>query len=238
MTVAYNMRASRPTLSEPNEEWECKKDPFGSPTRTILTRRLQIDPFNHFDESHCNFLVRLWNTDDFIESCGKTPITTPEKARDFIWKRMMPKESNCGAAQGNLGFFVVSLFPSRDAPGNTVPVPVGIVSLIQGQPPDPHYTAPDVGFAILPEYSRKGYATEAVTALLGWARTEHCIQVVFGFCDPQNWRSRRVLEKVGMEARGVAQLQVFGGKKSDVYAIKGSHWDLSVYGITEKITKH
>lgn len=110
---------------------------------------------------------------------------------------------------------------------------IGTVSLMKGAPPGPHYLAPDVGYAILPEQSGKGYATEGAVGLLGYAKTALGIDAVFGFCDVENKRSCRVLEKIGMEFRGVKSLKVFGGKASAVYALSDMSQDLGVYGLED-----
>ncbi|OGE56212.1 hypothetical protein PENARI_c003G09405 [Penicillium arizonense] len=191
------------------------------PNFTIKTARLQISPFNCTDTTHCNFLVKLWNTEDFITSCGKTSIDTPEKASSFIQRRVL-----ADYARNGYGMFLVS----RQSEDDTQ-IHIGVVSLMKGAPPGPHYLAPDVGYTILPQESGKGYATEAAKGLLEYARAELGVDAVFGFCAADDKRSCRVLEKIGLEARGVKALSVFGGKESAVYALAGMSGDLGVYGL-------
>jgi RimJ/RimL family protein N-acetyltransferase len=164
--------------------------------------------------------VELWNTDDFISSCGRTGLDTPEKASEFIQRRIIADYNRNG-----YGIFLLSQQTDMKL--------VGTVSLMKGAPPGPHYLAPDVGYAILPEQSGKGYATEAALALLGYAKTALGIDAAFGFCDVGNKRSCRVLEKVGMEFKGVKSLKVFGGKSSAVYTLPGMSQDLGVYGLED-----
>lgn len=102
---------------------------------------------------------------------------------------------------------------------------------MRGIPPGPHYLAPDIGFAILPEEGRKGYATEAAKALMEYANKTLGVDAVFGFCSPANQRSRGALEKLGMEFRGIKALKVFGDEESAVYALPGMSEDLSVYNV-------
>ena len=90
---------------------------------------------------------------------------------------------------------------------------VGTISLMKGAPPDPHYLALDVEYSILPEESGKGYATEAAAGVLEYAKKELGINAVFGLCDAETRRSCRVLEKIGMESRGVKPLRLSVGKK-------------------------
>ncbi|KAJ5131912.1 hypothetical protein N7448_006070 [Penicillium atrosanguineum] len=174
-----------------------EQSPF-PPGFTISTTRLQITPFDPTSQIHCRFLVQLWNTDDFINSSGRTGIDTPEKASSFIQNRVIPSY-----ARNRYGQFLVSLHDGRH---------IGMVSLMKGSPPDAHYTAPDVGYAILPEESGKGYATEVGKGVLEYAREDLGIEAAFGFCVAEDMRSRRVLEKIGLVFRGVGDLVVFGGR--------------------------
>ncbi|KAF7719345.1 Uncharacterized protein PECH_006371 [Penicillium ucsense] len=195
------------------------------PGLPITTRRLCIQPFDPENLTHCEFLAQLWNTDDFINSCGKTSIDSPEKAAAFIRRRML-----ADYAQNRHGQFLVSRLEEND-PAKLI----GCVSLMKGSPPGPHYLAPDIGFTILPEESGKGFASEAAKELIDWARRELDIHAVFGFCAPDNARSRRVLEKTGLEYRGSAALRVFGDQVSAIYALPGMNSDLGVYNLTEEV---
>lgn len=129
------------------------------------------------------------------------------------------------------GRYLVSRKPHRDAalPEST---PIGIVTLMKGEPPDA-YSAPDIGYAILPEENGKGYATEAAIGLLQYAQETLGVTGVFGFCNKDDSRSGRVLGKVGLEFRGVRELRVFGGARSAVYALPGMSRDLKKYGIDD-----
>ncbi|CAI7572813.1 unnamed protein product [Penicillium pancosmium] len=151
------------------------------PGFNISTSRLRIIPFHPANQTHAEFLVQLWNTEDFINFCGRTSISTPEKASNFIQQRVLQQYS-----VNKYGMFLVSLKEGE----NTTLSPIGTVSLMKGASPDPHFLAPDIGFAVLPEHSGKGYAAEAAKGLLEWARTDRGVEAAFGFCDPSNRRSR------------------------------------------------
>lgn len=56
----------------------------------------------------------------------------------------------------------------------------------------------EVGYGICPHAQNKGYATEAVNALLGWAFNSH-VNKVTAECLKDNLASIKVLEKVGMK---------------------------------------
>jgi RimJ/RimL family protein N-acetyltransferase len=175
---------------------------------------------------HSEFLVRLWNTDDFIKSCGNTGLDTPEKAAAFIKNRVQKDY-----LRNKHGQFLVSLKPHPDASLAESGL-IGVVSLMKGEPPNA-YSAPDIGYTILPEESGKGYATEASIGLLGYARRELGIKDVVGFCGHDDARSARVLQKIGLQFRGNRKLRIFGGAHSAVYAWPEMSQDLTVYGIDD-----
>ena len=193
---------------------------------SIPTDRLHISYFQADNPEHCNFLVRLWNTDDFIKSCGKTGLDTPEKAAAFIRNRVHKDYQ-----RNKHGQFLVSLKPYPDASLAESRL-IGVVSLMKGEPPNA-YSVPDVGYTILPEESGKGYATEAAVGLLGYARRELGIKELFGFCGRDDARSARVLQKIGLQIRGNRKLRVFDGQDSAVYALPEMSQDLTIYGVDD-----
>ena len=53
-----------------------------------------------------------------------------------------------------------------------------------------------LGYSIVPEHRKRGYATEAVLALCDWA-VKHGATSLEAFCAPENQASARVLERCG-----------------------------------------
>jgi RimJ/RimL family protein N-acetyltransferase len=168
------------------------------PKFKIPTDRLELSYFIPSNDSHCEFLVKLYNTPLFIESSGKTSIDSVDKARLRI------ESFEKSHKEHGFGQYLVSLKDGEM---------IGSVNLSQGS----HYSAPDIGFAILPEHNGKGYATEAAQGLIAYKK----ITAVFGFCDPKNERSGHVLEKIGLESRGCTHLEAFGGVYGAVYTWPG-----------------
>lgn len=184
----------------------------------IVTDRLVLSYLQPSSQSHCEFIVKLWNTDAFIASVGGKPttITTPETARELIVNRFQDEY-----ARNGYGTYLVSLKSGEY---------IGTVSLTRGKPPNA-YTAPDLGFAILPEHMRKGYATEASKGLLAYAANELNVHDVLGLHDPENKASRAVFGSLGFLDRGVHPLKVFGNVQGAVWIKPGMSEDLSVYGL-------
>lgn len=62
--------------------------------------------------------------------------------------------------------------------------------------------AVEVGYSIVPGRRRRGYATEAAKALVGWARQERQVKSIVAGCDPDNRASVRTLERAGFRQTG------------------------------------
>lgn len=75
--------------------------------------------------------------------------------------------------------------------------------------------AVEIGYGLLEEYRGKGYATEAVAALIGWAWKQEDIHKIKAETLVDNRESIRVLEKIGMkkvaESEEMVYWEVTGG---------------------------
>jgi RimJ/RimL family protein N-acetyltransferase len=60
----------------------------------------------------------------------------------------------------------------------------------------------EVGYSVVPGRRRLGFATEAVGALVAWARAQPRVTVVVAGCDPGNAASIRTLERLGFAREG------------------------------------
>jgi ribosomal-protein-alanine N-acetyltransferase len=74
-------------------------------------------------------------------------------------------------------------------------------------PPDGRGTV-EVGYSVLPDRRRRGYATEAARAIVAWALTQPGVQVVVAGCDYDNAPSIRILERLGFRRTGEANGQI------------------------------
>lgn len=55
----------------------------------------------------------------------------------------------------------------------------------------------DIGYSIVPCYQWKGYATEMGKAMVEWGVSQPKVKNVVATCDPDNFASIKVLEKIG-----------------------------------------
>jgi RimJ/RimL family protein N-acetyltransferase len=92
----------------------------------------------------------------------------------------------------------------------------------------------EFGLTLAPEFQGKGYATEALHALLNYLFTALKKHRVFGSVDPRNVSSIRLQERVGMrkEAHFVKSLWFRGEWVDDViYALLAEEWSVRSGGI-------
>ena len=85
----------------------------------------------------------------------------------------------------------------------------------------------EIGIALAREFQQRGYATEALRALLHYLFVSLGMHRVFGSVDPNNLSSLKLLERVGMrqEAHFVKSLWFKGEWVDDViFAILASEW--------------
>jgi [ribosomal protein S5]-alanine N-acetyltransferase len=54
----------------------------------------------------------------------------------------------------------------------------------------------DLGYSIVPSYQGKGYATEMGKAMVDWGLSQLNVKQVIATCNPDNFASIRVLEKI------------------------------------------
>ena len=200
----------------------------------IETLRLYITHFDPDSATHCDFLVALYNSPEFIASHDGRPTstTTREIASEQIRTKFREEHERNG-----YGKYLISLKPTpapTDLKTGFAEVLrgcelVGMVTLMKGAGPNA-FAVPDIGFVIHPSKMQQGYAKEAGNAILAMAETFLGVKEVVGMCDEDNEASKATLRSLGFENRGVLEVKAFGGRKGMVWAKPGMAEDLSVYG--------
>jgi len=66
----------------------------------------------------------------------------------------------------------------------------------------------EVGYSVIPDRRRRGYATEAASAIVEWAFSQPGVEVVVAGCDRDNEPSIRILERLGFQRTGEAKDQI------------------------------
>jgi RimJ/RimL family protein N-acetyltransferase len=143
----------------------------------LETKRLQLRPLTLHD---ADFVLDLLNEPSFIEHIGDKQVRTLEDARSYV--ELGPQASY--AAHG-FGLDCVELKSSGDS--------IGICGLLKRDFLDDV----DVGYAFLPEYWSRGYAIEAVEAVMVDARDRLGLTRVAALVNSNNASSIRLLDKLG-----------------------------------------
>lgn len=143
----------------------------------LETERLRIRPLTVDDDA---FVLRLLNEPSFVENIGDREVRTHDDARKYIENG--PKASH--EAHG-FGLDCVELKPSGE--------PIGICGLLKRDVLDDV----DVGYAFLPEFWSRGYAREAVAAVLADAKQGLGLTRIAAVVSSNNESSIRVLERLG-----------------------------------------
>lgn len=147
----------------------------------IQTERLQIERLSLRDAA---FILALTNTAGWLQYIGDRGVRDLSTAEAYITNGPLASYDQFGH-----GLYLVS----RKEDG----VPMGICGLLQRT----HFEHPDIGFAFLPEYTGHGYAQEAAAAILTFEQQSLSLSCVCAITLPENARSIRLLEKLGMEFR-------------------------------------
>ena len=142
-------------------------------TARLTLRRMSLDD--------ASFIVELLNDADFLRYIGDKGVRSLDDARGYITNGALASYERHG-----FGLYVVELKDSR--------TPIGICGFVKRD------TLPDcdVGYALLPQYRGRGYVVEAAAAAMEYGRHVLAIPRVLGITDPDNVRSIRVLEKIGL----------------------------------------
>jgi RimJ/RimL family protein N-acetyltransferase len=160
----------------------------------IETQRLRLRGHRYDDLAHC---VAMWadpNVTKFVGGRASTEQQTWSRLLSYIghWAVLgfgywAIEEKDSGEFVGEIGFADFK----RD-----------IASSMRG--------SPELGFALAPQFHGKGYATEAVRAVIVWGDAHLPYQRSVCLVDPGNLASLRVLEKCGY---GVFEESTYNGQQ-------------------------
>ena len=92
---------------------------------------------------------------------------------------------------------------------------------------DPRNRCAEIGYAVLPDYWGRGFASEAVALALKWGFDSLGLQRIEADIDPRNARSRRLLERLGFLSEGRMQGRLALGnaeREAEVFAISAATW--------------
>lgn len=132
-------------------------------------------------------ILELLTSETWLEFIGDRGVHTLEDADGYI-ARMQDRYVQLG-----FGLCLVQLHDGAK---------IGMCGLIQRESlPDV-----DIGFAVLPQFAGQGYALEAAWATLEYARDTLKLPRLAGITTPDNARSIRVLEMLGLRFEKMVRL--------------------------------
>ena len=151
------------------------------------TERLILKPTT---EDDADFIFELFNTPKWVQYIGDRNIKTIEDARGYIKTKMI-------AQLKRLGFSNYTLIRKADN------CRVGICGLYDRDGVE----GIEIGFAILPQYEKKGYAFESANKLKEVAFNEFGLTELKAITVKENISSQKLLERLGLKINGTIVLQ-------------------------------
>jgi [ribosomal protein S5]-alanine N-acetyltransferase len=167
----------------------------------IETARLRLRWLRAEDAA---FILDLQTDPDFIANIGDRGVHDLESARRYIEEGPGASYQRCG-----FGLYLVELKETAAV--------LGMCGLLRR---DSH---PDVeiGFALLPQARRRGYALEAATATLQFGLSSLGLRRIVAITAPQNAASIRILERAGFKFERLVHFAP-GGAESRLFVFEVS----------------
>jgi RimJ/RimL family protein N-acetyltransferase len=128
------------------------------------------------------FVLELLNTPEWMANIGDRGVKTLEDAEKYIEEKYLPQYEEHG-----FGSYITEKSGTNEIVGTC------------GLYVRPDLEHPDIGFALLPKYTKQGYAFEAAHALKEHAIHTLMIETLYGITLPVNGGSIRLLEKLGLK---------------------------------------
>ncbi|MDQ1155355.1 GNAT family N-acetyltransferase [Brevundimonas sp. SORGH_AS_0993] len=153
----------------------------------LTTDRLVLTPATLGDLTD---LLTLWKNEDFTRHIMGRALSEEE-----IWFRLL-RDLGHWAARGH-GNWSVRLRDGGDYVGS-----VGVFDYRRDL--DPPFDAPELGWGVAPAFQGRGYAAEALTAVLGWADRVLGAPRTVCMIAPENLASLKLAARVGYRAYATA----------------------------------
>ena len=143
----------------------------------LTTERLILREANLSDNK---FIFDLLNAPKWIKYIGDRGIKTLKNAEDYINDKIINSYKTNG-----YGLYIFELKESH--------IPIGLCGFIKRD----YLDSEDIGFALLPDYERKGYTFEAAQAILNYGESKFCFKKIYAITSKDNTASQELLNKLG-----------------------------------------
>ena len=145
--------------------------------KTFESLRLILKPTTTDDAA---FLLELMNSPKWLSYIGDRDITSQLAAKNYIKKKILPQYNR-------LGYGNYTLIRKSDG------LKIGTIGLYDRSGLD----GIDLGFALLPDFEKQGYAFEAAVCIKQLAFTQFKLVKLSGITLKKNLESQHLLEKLG-----------------------------------------
>lgn len=132
--------------------------------------------------SDADLFLALLNTPKWIQNIGDRKVKTIHDAENYINIKIVPVFEKYGYA--NCTIYLKNSLQK-----------IGIVGIYHRD----ETIDVDLGYALLPEFEKKGFAFEACQAMIIFARSETSLKELKAFINPDNIESIRLIKKLGFE---------------------------------------
>jgi len=129
-----------------------------------------------------SFITKLVNSEGWLRYIGERNVKTPEQAQAYLENGPIKSYQENG-----FGLWLVELKEDK--------TPIGMCGLLKRD----HLENPDIGFAFLPEFTGRGYAFEAASETMRYAKEKLNLSDICAIVMPENKSSVKLLEKIGMK---------------------------------------
>lgn len=143
------------------------------------SERLHIRKFNIGDAP---FILELLNTPGWLKYIGDKKVYTLKDAHNYLTSGPLEAYAN-----SSYGLMALELLHSSEL--------IGTCGLLKRD----YLDFPDIGFALLPEYYRRGFISEASKAILDWYNRTESLSAIQAITQVGNKASIGLLLKMGFQ---------------------------------------
>jgi ribosomal-protein-alanine N-acetyltransferase len=147
--------------------------------KTFETDRLILKPTTLAD---AEFIRSLYNSPKWIKFIGDRQLNTVKDAENYIQTKLMPQMER-------LGYGTYTIIRKSDGEK------VGSCGLYDRE----GVNGIDIGFALLPDFEKKGYAFESVNYLKEIGFSDFKLKQISGITSKKNKASQDLLMKIGLK---------------------------------------
>eukprot|EP01095_Lingulamoeba_sp_RSL-Kostka_P009495 TRINITY_DN329_c0_g1_i1.p1 TRINITY_DN329_c0_g1~~TRINITY_DN329_c0_g1_i1.p1 ORF type:complete len:168 (-),score=33.43 TRINITY_DN329_c0_g1_i1:14-517(-) len=145
----------------------------------LITERLSIESLE--ENTDADFIIELFNTEDFLKYIGNRYLNTIEAANNYI-NSQNEKFNNNGT-----GMMLIKIKETNEK--------IGICGFVKRD----YLEEFDIGYALFPKYTKKGYCLEAVNAVLDYGKNLLNLLKIAAICVEENEPSVKLLKKAGFK---------------------------------------